>query len=383
MRRAEKTTVSLTRTCLAVTAVLFASLAAPVAAQDDRASVTGRVTDGSGAALPGVTVVLSPADGTTPSTAATDGVGQYLSPPMRPGVYTVTFELQGFARETRPSIALRPGDVFLLDEQLGLASLVESVEVIAAAPAPPAPPPPAPPPAPPVRLEAPPRPRPVPLPKDVLASVCGPGRPTDTAITIGKLLAHRDEPSRTLYGNGDVLVLDVGADLGVVPGQNLVVRRRFRIGDKAEPRALASFGEQTAGLVQVVETSPLSSVAVVVYTCGELFAGDLVEPFDALPVMTAKGLGAPQFDDPARIVLGEHGQILGATRALMVIDRGTSAGAERGQRITVFRRALGDRGPVRTIADAIIVAVRADSATIRIERTSDAVTVGDLVALHR
>ena len=37
-------------------------------------------------------------------------------------------------------------------------------------------------------------------------------------------------------------------------------------------------------------------------------------------------------------------QRLGAARALMVIDRGTTAGAERGQRITVFRRALGDRG---------------------------------------
>ena len=33
--------------------------------------------------------------------------------------------------------------------------------------------------------------------------------------------------------------------------------------------------------------------------------------------------------------------------------------------------------------DAIIVAVRPGSATIRIERTSDAVSVGDLVALHR
>ena len=111
--------------------------------------------------------------------------------------------------------------------------------------------------------------------------------------------------------------------------------------------------------------------------------GDVVEPFDALPLMTAGGLGAPHYDDPAHIVLGEHGQTLGAARALMVIDRGATAGAERGQRITVFRRALGDRGPVRAIADAIIIAVRPESATIRIERTSDAVSVGDLVALHR
>jgi hypothetical protein len=93
--------------------------------------------------------------------------------------------------------------------------------------------------------------------------------------------------------------------------------------------------------------------------------------------------GASARVDPAHVVLGEHGQTLGAARQLMVIDRGTAQGASRGQRITIFRRALGDRGPVQTIADAVIVSVRPDSATIRIERTRDAVSVGDLVALHR
>ena len=363
-----------------VAAVLLTFLSSPVAArQEDRATLTGRVTDGSGGALPGVTVTLTSAvPGAAPVTAVTDGVGQYLSPPLVPGTYAVAFTLTGFAPESRAGITLRPSDVFLLDAQLQVAQLTESVQVVASNPIPPPPPP-----SPPVKLEAPRRPVIVPLPKDVLASVCGPGRSNAGALSIGKLLAHRDEPTRTLYGNGDVLVLDVGDDIGLEAGQNLVVRRNFRIGDKAQPKHRAEFGEQTAGLIQIVEVGPLSSVAVVVYTCGELYAGDIVEPFDALPVMTAKGLGTPQFDDPAHIVLGEHGQILGATRALMVIDRGTSAGAERGQRITVFRRALGDRGPVQPIADAIIVAVRADSATIRIERTSDAVTVGDFVALHR
>ena len=367
------------RTFVAVAAVLLTFVPSPAPAQEERATLTGRVTDGSGGALPGVTVTVTGATpGGAPVTIITDGVGQYLSPPLVPGIYVVAFTLPGFAPESRAGVTLRPSDVFLLDAQLQVAQLTESVQVVGSNPVPPSPPP-----VPPVKLEAPRRPVIVPLPKDVLASVCGPGRSNAGALAIGKLLAHRDEPSRRLYGNGDVLVLDVGDDIGLVAGQNLVVRRNFRIGDKGQPKHRAEFGEQTAGLIQIVEVGPLSSVAVVVYTCGELFAGDTVEPFDALPVMTAKGLGTPQFDDPAHIVLGEHGQTLGAARALMVIDRGTTAGAERGQRITVFRRALGDRGPVQTIADAIIVAVRADSATIRIERTSDAVTVGDFVALHR
>ncbi len=67
---------------------------------------------------------------------------------------------------------------------------------------------------------------------------------------------------------------------------------------------------------------------------------------------------------------------------MMVIDRGIMQGVQRGQRLTIFRRSKPDR-PVVTIGDGIIVSVRADSATIRIERATDAVSIGDMVALHR
>ncbi len=219
--------------------------------------------------------------------------------------------------------------------------------------------------------------------RELLASVCGPIQASDGAVAIARLVAHRDERNRTLYGNGDVLIIDAGTDIGLEAGQNLVVRRTFRAGATRGGAARAAGGEQTAGLIQIVEPREHASIAVVVYTCGELFAGDTVEPFDGLPLLAAQAQRAPHYADPAHIVLGEHGQTLGAARQLMVIDRGSAQGAARGQRLTIFRRALDGQGPVQAIADAIIVAVRAESATIRIERTSDAVSVGDLVALHR
>ncbi len=361
-------------------ALVLACSASAGATQDELAKVTGRVTDGSGAALPGVTVTIAAPGDATPVSVVTDGVGQFLSPSIDAGLYTIAFALPGFEAQIRAGVTLRRGELFILDQQLEVATLKESVEVVAAAPPPPPPPLP---PEPPVRLAAPRRPDPVPLPKDVLASVCGPGQATGSALTIAHLVAHRDERNRTLYGNGDVLIIDAGIDVGLVPGQNLVVRRTFRAGATRGGLPRASTGEQTAGLIQVVETGERASVVVVVYACGELFAGDTVEPFDSLPLLTAQGLLTPQYEDPARIVLGDHGQTIAAERQLMVIDRGTVQGATRGQRLTVFRRALGDLGPVQDIADAIIVAVRAESATIRIERASDAVSVGDLVALHR
>jgi hypothetical protein len=343
-------------------------------AQGVSGRLTGRVADASGAALPGVTITMSSDMLRQPVVLVTDEVGRYTSPLLPAGRYTVSFELGGFEPYTRQGVEIRAGEVVVLDRQLVVGAVTENVEVVAPAPPPPAPFP---------RFEAPPPPKVTPLPAEVLASVCGPGQPDGHNLTLGTILGHRDEKNRTVFGVRDILLLDVGADFGAAIGQNFVVRRRFRVGDRSAPITDASFGEQTAALVQVVETSPSISTAVVVYTCGELYAGDSIEPFDPLPLLSAVANGAPRFEDPAKIVFGEHGQAMGAAKQLMVIDRGTADGAQRGQRLTIFRRVQGERGPVSTIADAVVIAVREHSATIRIERSSDAVWIGDLVALHR
>jgi len=266
---------------------------------------------------------------------------------------------------------------------MGLASLAETVEVVAAAPPPPAPPPPPTPRAPAPPFELPKRPQPKAVPKEQLASVCGPEQAAGPSLALGHIVAHRDDSKRQLYGNGDALVINIGTNLGVAMGQNLVVRRRFRVGDRDVPLKLATFGEQTAGLIQVVETSGENSTAVVVYLCGELYAGDVVEAFDALPMVLTQDTGVAQFDEPARIVFGEHGQIMGSPGRLMVIDKGLTWGARRGRQITIFRRSLAGEGAITSIGAAVIVAVNADTSTIRIERAIDAIAVGDSVALHR
>jgi hypothetical protein len=354
--------------------ILIALATSTVWAQGVSGRLTGRVADTSGAALPEVTVTITSDMLRQPVIIVTDEVGRYNSPLVPAGRYVVTFELSGFQPQTREGVEVRAGEVVVLDRQLEVGALSENVEVIANAPPAPAPFP---------RFEAAPPPKTTPIPTEALASVCGPGQPDAANLTLGTILGHRDETRRSVFGVRDILLLDIGSDFGAAVGQNYVVRRRFRVGDKTMPLKQASFGEQTAALVQVVETTPSIATAVVVYTCGELYAGDSIEPFDPLPLLSARVSGAPQFDDPAKIIFGDHGQAMGAPKQLMVIDRGAASGALRGQRLTVFRRVQGDSGPVSTIADAVVVAVRENSATIRIERSSDAVSIGDLVALHR
>jgi hypothetical protein len=62
-----------------------------------------------------------------------------------------------------------------------------------------------------------------------------------------------------------------------------------------------------------------------------------------------------------------------------VIDRGSEQGLRPGQRLTIFRRAKRGNAP-QVVGDGVVVAVRADSATIRVEHSTDVVFFGDFVA---
>jgi hypothetical protein len=365
------------RTFVPVSLAWLLTLSATLAAaQPQQSRLMGLVTDGSGGSLPGVTVTVR--SGSTAATSVvSDATGRYLTAWIAPGTYTVTFVLSGFETRTVSNIPLGAGETVVLDQQLPIASVSETVEVVAEAPKPP---PPLPEPSKPRVVR---RPEPRPVDKETLASVCGPRQATDFTLAIGKILSHRDDPNRQLLGTGDVLRIDAGEKQGLATGQNFVVRRRFQTGDRSAPKKLATYGEQTAGLIQILETSAESSSALVVYLCGELYAGDTVEPLVAHRAYFAIPEGAPQFDDPARIVTGEDGKTASSGGQMMVIDRGILKGLQRGQRATIFRRVAGSGLPPLTIGDGVIIAVRADSATLRIDRATDAVMVGDMVALHR
>ena len=351
--------------------------AATASSQSDLSRVMGIVTDSSGGALPGVTVTLSgPA---SPPAVVTDGSGRYLTAWVAPGTYTLSFVLSGFESRTLTRVALGAGQTVVLDQQLALGALSETVEVKAPAPEPPPPPLP----QPRVGPVAPPRPQAKPVDPEVLASVCGPRQAPDFSLAMGHVLSRVDDSGRQLIGPGEVLHIDAGEKDGVTEGQNLVVRRRFHTGDKYAPKKLQTFGEQTVGLIQILEVKDATASAIVVRACAEILAGDAIERYVKQPAFFAVSDGTPHFEAPARIAFGEHGQSAASAGQLMVIDHGVMQGLLRGQRLTIFRRPVGTNGPPLTIGDGVIIAVRSDSATIRIDRTTDAVVVGDLVAMHR
>lgn len=205
------------------------------------------------------------------------------------------------------------------------------------------------------------------------------GEPSSPLTLIGSAA----DPAKTLFWPGDALVISGGAEQGVAVGQEYFVRGVFtaRGLDPANPNPLLAL--RTAGWIRVVAVQQTSGVAIAVYACGEFELGDHLEPF-ALPTSPMLGpAGEADYTDPALVLFGRDGSVVVGERQFMVIDRGSSQGVEPGQRLTIFREAVGPRGPVIEVAEAVIVSVAPDSATARLLKAQDPVYAGDLIAVHR
>src|SRR5207248_8869151 len=101
-----------------VSAVLTALVLIPSAARA-QVALAGTVKDASGQVVPGVTVeASSPVLIERTRAATTDASGQYRIESLRPGTYTVTFTLAGFATLKRDDVALSGTGVVKIDADM-------------------------------------------------------------------------------------------------------------------------------------------------------------------------------------------------------------------------------------------------------------------------
>jgi Carboxypeptidase regulatory-like domain/TonB dependent receptor len=94
-------------------------------------AINGKVSDKTGAVLPGVTVEASSAAMMGSRPILTDAQGRYEFRAVPPGEYTLKFSLAGFARKVRDGIRVNLGETATVDEVLDLASRQEEVVVLA------------------------------------------------------------------------------------------------------------------------------------------------------------------------------------------------------------------------------------------------------------
>jgi hypothetical protein len=360
-------------TVLLYLALPILAVPGPMAAQStgtpgaaSHGSVRGTAVDQSGGVLPGVTVVAA-IDGRMLGVTQTNAAGEFSFDGLPAGSVELSFRLDGFD-DSGVKVAIAPGGTTAqraaapLVHRMALLGVSESVTVRGDPP------------------PAPPRPRPVvaPVPVHEQGAVCGPARAEDAVPALGTIRSRRDDETKVLFGPGDELLIDGGTSSGLAVGQNFVVRRRYPTALRyGRNRSLVVMGEHSSGLLQIVAVEDQVSTAVVVYACDEMTRGDYLAPFEPTPVLVADPPGTPVFDQPAMILFADAGQPLGVTGRMLVIDRGTRKDVRPGQRFTFFRRSrFRDARPI-VVGEGVVVSVRVDSATVRVEHATDAIFFGE------
>ena len=103
-------------------------------AQSQTGEIFGKVTDASGAVLPGVTVTLTGPSLLQPQVAATSESGSFQFPRLNVGTYNVKFELPGFKTVIKEGIQVTVDFSANVSTQLSVSSVQETVTVTGESP---------------------------------------------------------------------------------------------------------------------------------------------------------------------------------------------------------------------------------------------------------
>jgi hypothetical protein len=110
-------------------AAFMALVSAPVFAQSDRGTITGNVTDPSGAVVPNAKVTATSLDTGEVRETTTSGEGNYTLPELKAGRWRITVEAQGFKTTTVDQYKVAVSVTHSLDVKLDVGAVADVVTV--------------------------------------------------------------------------------------------------------------------------------------------------------------------------------------------------------------------------------------------------------------
>ena len=106
----------------------------PAYAQSDRGTITGTITDSTGATIANATIEAKNTQTGAVYRAASSGTGNYTLGQLPTGAYQVTATMSGFKQFVRTGISVSTAQVLRIDVSLEVGAISETVTVNADAP---------------------------------------------------------------------------------------------------------------------------------------------------------------------------------------------------------------------------------------------------------
>ncbi|MFN2413992.1 MAG: hypothetical protein ABR603_02495 [Pyrinomonadaceae bacterium] len=186
------------------------------------------------------------------------------------------------------------------------------------------------------------QPRPAALPSE---SACAGFIEQAQQQAAGQIVGAEQEAERRVFGEGDLVFVDMGAQGGARVGQEFSVvrpRGRFRskFSRKSGPLGVYS---QELGRLRVVRVRDRVAVARVTVACSDMLVGDLLRPAVSREVPSSRAeVSLDRFAEPTgkqtgRIVLARDGRELVSRDEVVFIDLGSEDGVKAGDYLTVYR----------------------------------------------
>src|SRR5215472_12020381 len=98
-------------------------------AQSDRGTITGTVTDPSGAVIGGATVTVTNTGTSISTKTATASSGDYTVPLLRTGTYEIAVEQTGMKKFVQTGITLQVGQTVRVDALMQIGQATQTVQV--------------------------------------------------------------------------------------------------------------------------------------------------------------------------------------------------------------------------------------------------------------
>jgi hypothetical protein len=161
-----------------------------------------------------------------------------------------------------------------------------------------------------------------------------------------QVVGGEQEQDRHIYGQGDYVYLDGGAQQGVRAGQEFAIfRPRGQFSSKwSRKKGKLGVYVQELGQLRVVRVKDHVSVALITESCEAILFGDLLKPVAQRVVPTQRAEAAPldRFSEPSgkqagRIVLARDGRETLSKDYVVYIDLGTEDNIKPGDYFTVYR----------------------------------------------
>jgi len=189
------------------------------------------------------------------------------------------------------------------------------------------------------------------------------------------------------FTRGDILYLDGGVEEGVSPGDRFFVLNRR--GPLTHPVSGAGMGTlfDQVGQVKVLCAQEHTSIAEITFACDSIQIGDVLKPFQPIPVPlvippdATDRCDAPNGKPTGYIVHQRDGILEAGTDMLVVLDLGAADGLYPGIYATVFRDNATAGMPRLVLGEVGVLTVGEQHSTAKITRATFPVNHGDRVEI--